>query len=157
MKASTQYHITHLFPVSVPVPVPPSANTPLRPNHQQECIPVRCVPPVSGAISLGGVFLEGSVCHPPADTQTPVKMLPFPKLCLGAVKILLVCLLIGVTDTSIVRPLVLFKSFSIQCKFLFCGTCELTFSKSSLSTQATLKSGLISSASPMRAPLLAEM
>ena len=48
-----------------------------------------------------------------------------------------------------------------QCKHItrspVLHACELTFSKSSLSTQATLKSGLISSASPMRAPLLAEM
>ena len=61
---------------------------------KQDCIPVRCVPPASVAVSgegglprekstLGGEGLPNT--HTPVDRQTLVKILPCPKLRLRAV------------------------------------------------------------------------
>ena len=61
---------------------------------EQECIPVECVPPAlycTGGLCPGGglcprvASVQGGLCPSPLDRQTPVKILPCPKLRLQVV------------------------------------------------------------------------
>ena len=87
----------------------------------QECIPVGCVPPTLHRI--GGLCLAGDLCPgilfqgdptPHCDRQTPVKLLPFPKLRLRDIKMQMQTLTLSVNRNPRCIYLRLFRALRIR-------------------------------------------